>query len=1269
MKNTTYGDEINQTQVNTSALELLTSEDKVSANSINRPLQNIFEDEEASYLLLQNLIKNIYGNKDGSLPNILEEFKEPRLIIDQNNTFIRIPFGVLNIKQKIDKDNGMSYGLAYSGEEDPDSIAKKITNHKFINDGYDSYTIINKPKLGLAKRQMADFINLDINDLDNDIQIYSKTFNSADEVSKLSKVGEDYYTPIFKVDEGTAKLKQATLSELKFPFTSYYFSVVQNSTRATNNSVYVPGTEQINFPNKEEATSWYFANISGDATAAETINIRFTENGESRSLLLPDVEVSMNGTTTIEEQYSNIVSDINLSYSDYYSAEITSIEYSGKVYSAVKIVSNINYNSFTNNTKMVVYASGSTQPGTPENQWVEDDGWYFGKNTSTFIMKTNTAEEQEYYYDSLSVLYGLFSKYSSYVINEDVSKNEFALEELININDIANGELIVYLNTDFNDKYLSSNGSRKEKYLSASKMFGCDTISNFVDIINAATIEREKPIALFKITISNKQITDIVNGKLNVTRSGSDYVVSQDPLEVIEVLDPGKLSLRSIDVNKLFSDTNTELRNQFVYSDKGFAEENEEGEIEETRKISSKVSRERNSFTTVSSDEISEGVDDLMEFMSPTMLHHTTEDTVKKYISDKYGEKTEIIAGKKYRLKQGETIFDIIDNSVNLTRKNTFNKILLNNSTSTILSRNSGLNINTSNYETESNFKLFADTNKAWINGEDGEITIGVSKDGTDDYDISINDSIDGKLTEVLMNVVVGKYNESTEDETAVGMRDTTLNGSLFVKRRFTLKDKYNNKESSFDINNDEITAANYNDVELTGTSGDNKINLKFVNIDGIYFERKSKDVSINRLTLKNDKSSIAYKTHEFTISDNKALLLIDNSNKITLSSVDEKLTAQVKNAQFITDIFTIGDTNSTGDLKVKGNTVIGKEVDATVLQNTKLNVIGKTIIGGDLTISGATNITGGLTIDGDVNFSDLDVSGNTNLGNGLEVGGKTSIGKNLSVENGAEIIGSLTVTGTFLEDPDDEESTQYCVLLDNGLEVKEKATLNNTLTVVGATDINGTLAVDNTATLKKGLEVKEKAILNNTLTVTGATDINDGLIVAYGGAILNDGLEVIEKATLNNKLTVTGTTEINDGLTVTSGGAEFKDKLTVHGTTTVGDGNNLIIGSSFSNSKTEINGGDISCISITTTSARAKKKNIVHSERNAVEEINKIDIVDFFYKEDINSLDQKVGFIADDTDAIFSTRFQNKMDISNCVGMLLKAVQELSAEIKKLKS
>ena len=501
--------------------------------------------------------------------------------------------------------------------------------------------------------------------------------------------------------------------------------------------------------------------------------------------------------------------------------------------------------------------------------------------------------------------------------------------------------------------------------------------------------------------------------------------------------------------------------------------------------------------------------------MSPTMLHHTTEDTVKKYISDKYGEKTEIIAGKKYRLKQGETIFDIIDNSVSLTRKSTFNKILLNNSTSTILSRNSGLNINTSNYETGSNFKLFSDTNKAWINGEDGEITIGVSKDGTDNYDISINDSIAGKLTEVLMNVVVGKYNEDTQDETAVGMRDTTLNGSLFVKRRFTLKDKYNNKESSFDINNDEITAANYNDVELTGTSGDNKINLKFINTDGIYFERQAQDTSINRLTLKNDKSSIAYKTHEFTISDNKALLSLNDNNKISLNSKDGKLTAKVKNTQFTTDLFTIGDTNSIGDLKIKGNTIIGKEIDDTVLQNSKLNVVGKIIIGGDLIVSGTTSVTGELTIDGNVDFFGLDVRGITSLNNGLEVDGKTSIGKNLSVENSAEIIGSLTVNGTFLEDPDDEESTQYCTLLNNGLEVKEKATLKDKLTVTGTTGITGNLSISGTTAINGDTTVSGGAELKNKLTVTGTTNIG----------------------TTNSpkKLTINGDTTINGAFAISS--------------------------------------------------------------------------------------------------------------------------------------
>ena len=46
MKTLSYGDEIENAEVGTSNLELLISDDKLSANSVNRILQNLYEDEE-----------------------------------------------------------------------------------------------------------------------------------------------------------------------------------------------------------------------------------------------------------------------------------------------------------------------------------------------------------------------------------------------------------------------------------------------------------------------------------------------------------------------------------------------------------------------------------------------------------------------------------------------------------------------------------------------------------------------------------------------------------------------------------------------------------------------------------------------------------------------------------------------------------------------------------------------------------------------------------------------------------------------------------------------------------------------------------------------------------------------------------------------------------------------------------------------------------------------------------------------------------------------
>ena len=83
--------------------------------------------------------------------------------------------------------------------------------------------------------------------------------------------------------------------------------------------------------------------------------------------------------------------------------------------------------------------------------------------------------------------------------------------------------------------------------------------------------------------------------------------------------------------------------------------------------------------------------------------------------------------------------------------------------------------------------------------------------------------------------------------------------------------------------------------------------------------------------------------------------------------------------------------------------------------------------------------------------------------------------------------------------------------------------------------------------------------------------------------------------------------------------------------------------------------------------SARKYKENIQDYIQNAVELINSINIVEFNYKNDPEK-NQKIGFIADDTDAQLASKNHNIMDMYNCIGVLLKAIQELSAEIKELK-
>ncbi len=96
--------------------------------------------------------------------------------------------------------------------------------------------------------------------------------------------------------------------------------------------------------------------------------------------------------------------------------------------------------------------------------------------------------------------------------------------------------------------------------------------------------------------------------------------------------------------------------------------------------------------------------------------------------------------------------------------------------------------------------------------------------------------------------------------------------------------------------------------------------------------------------------------------------------------------------------------------------------------------------------------------------------------------------------------------------------------------------------------------------------------------------------------------------------------------------------------------------------------GGNIYATGFYVDSSRKVKENIEPTKISGEDMINSVNIVDFNYINDETHA-PKVGFIAEDTDPLFSTKERKAMDSANCIGILMKAVQELSLKVKNLTS
>ena len=93
---------------------------------------------------------------------------------------------------------------------------------------------------------------------------------------------------------------------------------------------------------------------------------------------------------------------------------------------------------------------------------------------------------------------------------------------------------------------------------------------------------------------------------------------------------------------------------------------------------------------------------------------------------------------------------------------------------------------------------------------------------------------------------------------------------------------------------------------------------------------------------------------------------------------------------------------------------------------------------------------------------------------------------------------------------------------------------------------------------------------------------------------------------------------------------------------------------------------GTVTATVFNSTSSRKLKKNIKTFKKNALKIVNSISVKEFNFKRDKKKL-YRVGFIADDTDIILAGKDKNIFDVNNTVGVLLKAVQELSKKITKI--
>lgn len=263
---------------------------------------------------------------------------------------------------------------------------------------------------------------------------------------------------------------------------------------------------------------------------------------------------------------------------------------------------------------------------------------------------------------------------------------------------------------------------------------------------------------------------------------------------------------------------------------------------------------------------------------------------------------------------------------------------------------------------------------------------------------------------------------------------------------------------------------------------------------------------------------------------------------------------------------------------------------------------------------------------------------------------------------------------------------------------------VNQTLTVSGAAIVNDLKMLSNTISLKNVVNdmiriTASNLDIDNALhgridiyTSTGYVSIHSGIqsnsliclfisnarkLYVDSGGLMPNSTNAIDIGSVGNTFrsiysndiivanSVTATTFIGDGYYFSETGND---------TGIYSDAENILkfkiggVNRGYINNLGAVFSGYVESPYFNATSKRIFKENIAVVSYSALDIIDTVCVSSFNFKEDL-SKSYKVGFIADDTHEILSGKDHDKMDMNNCIGMLLKAVQELREENRQLRT